>query len=175
MRKLTTLLLGMGLAASPCLVSAQANVEVTWKDPKSYTDIRPANESRKRFRERTFSDLEGYIVELAESLPEGQKLEIVVTDLDLAGQVWPAQFIGGVGANDVRLVRRIDIPRMSFSYKLLAEDESVLQEKDVELKDMAFQERFNPIFNSRRLRYEKNMLRDWFADEFPQLTAKNDE
>lgn len=152
---------------------AAAKVEIEWQEPESYADVRPSNESRKRFRERTFKILEKYINKLAEDLPEKHTLSMTVTDLDLAGMVWPVTFIGaGVGANEVRLVRRVDIPRITFSYTLTDGDGTEVQQGDVKLKDMAFQDRFNPIFNSQALRYEKNMLREWFVDEFPQLVAK---
>jgi len=38
---------------------------------------------------------------------------------------------------------------------------------------MAFMDRSNRLFSSENLRYEKNMLKSWFDDEFPALTAKN--
>ena len=153
---------------------AAAEVSVTWDNPKDFTDIRAANESRKRFRERVMKDFDEYFAELAERLPDGQKLEITVTDVDLAGQVWPASFVGlGNGGSDVRLVKRIDIPRMKFSYKLLDDQQNVVKAADVKLKDMGFQDRVNPFFKHESLRYEKNMLREWFNDEFPQLVASN--
>jgi hypothetical protein len=48
----------------------------------------------------------------------------------------------------------------------------VLQESAVKLKDMSFQDRHNRFFDSESLRYEKNMIYEWFKDEFAQLTAK---
>ena len=153
---------------------AKAEVEITWENPEKYRDVRPTNESRKRFRENTFKKLDTYIADLAEQLPDGQKLQLTVTNLDLAGQVWPASFVGlGHGASDVRLIKSIDIPRMEFSYKLLDKTGQVVQEAVVKLKDMSFQNRHNQFFGSESLRYEKNMLKDWFEDEFPKLIAKN--
>lgn len=152
-----------------------ATVEVEWKNPDEFRDIRPANESKKNFRRRVFASIEGFVVDFAERLPEDQKLKVTFTDLDLAGQVWPAHFIGlGIGGgntNDVRMIRRIDIPRMSFTYQLLDADDAVVQEGEADLKDMAFQERFNPAFRSEDLRYEREMLRTWFRKEFTELQA----
>jgi hypothetical protein len=90
-----------------------------------------------------------------------------VSDLDLAGQVWPASFVGlGHGTSDVRVIKNIDIPRMKFSYQLVDESGQVLQQAEVNLKDMSFQERSNHLFRNEPLRYEKNMLKRWFAQEF---------
>ncbi|WP_199271338.1 DUF3016 domain-containing protein [Paraglaciecola sp. L1A13] len=148
---------------------SQAKVEVTWQNPDKYTDVRPSNESRTRFKERTFKVLEEYLVELAEVLPDDQTLKITVTNLDLAGQVWPASFVGlGQSASDVRLIKRIDIPRIAFNYELLNSNGEIFKQGEQNLKDMSFQDRHNPFFSSENLRYEKNMLRMWFEDQFRQ-------
>ncbi|MFT6899541.1 MAG: hypothetical protein ACJA13_003979, partial [Paraglaciecola sp.] len=153
---------------------SQAEVEVTWQNPEKYRDVRPANESRKRFAQKTFNNLDEYLVELAEFLPDGQKLLITVTNLDLAGEVWPASFVGlGSGGSDVRLIKSIDIPRMAFSYQLLGPTGEVLQQGEENLKDMSFQDSANRFFDSEPLRYEKNMLRQWFVSTFAQEEAKN--
>jgi hypothetical protein len=151
--------------------SADANVNVTWEDPKGYTDVKPANQTRKRFMEQTFNRLDDYFVELAEDLPEGYKLDITVTNLDLAGQVWPQSFVSrGSAGGEVRLVKDIDIPRMAFSYEL-TNNGQVVKSAEVNLKDMAFMQRISRVNDSDSLRYEKRMLKDWFNKEFAELTA----
>ena len=90
-----------------------------------------------------------------------------VSDLDLAGQVWPASYLGlGHSTSDVRIIKNIDIPRINFSYQLLDESGEVVQKADVKLKDMSFLDRSNHFFKSESLRYEKNMLQRWFKQEF---------
>ncbi|GAA0855315.1 DUF3016 domain-containing protein [Aliiglaciecola litoralis] len=173
--KVSYLITGAALMLVSAQSQAKAEVEVVWENPKEYRDVQPTMQSRAKFREQTFKQLEEYINELAESLPEGQKLSITVTNLDLAGQVWPSSFVGlGNSGNEVRVVKQIDIPRMSFSYTLTDAQGAVIQQADeVNLKDMSFQDRHNPFFRSENLRYEKNMLRIWFNDEFPELIANN--
>ena len=154
-----------------------AEVKITWEEPESYSDVRPTNESRKRFRERTLQELASHIAELASSLPESQVLSMTVTNVDLAGQVWPSQFVGfGSGAgSDVRIIKRIDIPRMTFSYTLASEDGKViLSAKDVKLKDMDFMESNIRRNRTESLSYEKAMLNDWFSDTFSTQVAAND-
>ena len=173
-KKILAVLTGVGLLLTS-QAQAAANVEVTWENPKEYTDVKPSNESRKHFRKRVFKQLDNHFVELAEKLPDGQTLQVTVTDLDLAGQVWPASFVGfGNSGSDVRLIKRIDIPRMTFSYKLLDADKNVIQESsEVKIKDMGFQDRLTSSFRDEPFRYEKQMIKDWFNDEFPELIAKN--
>lgn len=153
---------------------AAASVEVNWKDPESYTDVRASNESRSGFQKRTFAALEKTFVKLAEALPDGQKLAITVTNLDLAGEVWPSSFVGlgQSAASDVRLIKRIDIPRMKFSYTLTDANGAVLKSADVSIKDMSFMDTVNRHFNSDPYRYEKSMIEDWFDDELAPQTAQ---
>lgn len=155
--------------------AAKGNIEVTWENPKEYRDVQPTNSSRKKYREQTFKQLEKYFEKLSETMADGQTLAMTVTDLDLAGRVWPSSFVGlGNSGGEVRLVKRNEIPRMTFSYRLTDAQGNVIQESDeVKLKDMGFQERHNPFFKSENLRYEKNMFRLWFNDEFPEMIAKN--
>jgi len=148
-------------------VLAQAKVEIEWDKPEKFRDVRPSNQSRKRFRESTFEDINKYMNELSLVLPNNQKLLMKVNDLDLAGQVWPASHLGlGYDGSDVRIVKNIDIPRINFSYKLLNESGEVVQQAEVNLKDMSFLDRSHHLFKSESLRYEKSMLQRWFKQEF---------
>jgi hypothetical protein len=148
-------------------VLAQAKVEIEWDKPEKFRDVRPSNQSRKRFRESTFEDINKYMNELSLVLPNNQKLLMKVSDLDLAGQVWPASHLGlGYDGSDVRIVKNIDIPRINFSYKLLNESGEVVQQAEVNLKDMSFLDRSHHLFKSESLRYEKSMLQRWFKQEF---------
>ena len=154
-------------------VLAQTEVEIEWDKPEKYRDVRPSNESRKRFRETTFEHISEYMNKLALALPDNKKLLMKVSELDLAGRVMPASFTGlGLSGSDVRVVKSIDIPRINFSYQLLNTSGEVLQEAEVELKDMSFLDRSNPLFRSEALRYEKNMLKRWFNQEFDSQIAQ---
>ncbi|GAA0374553.1 hypothetical protein GCM10009092_43480 [Bowmanella denitrificans] len=167
-----SLLLATTLMSVSGVSLAKADVEINWQDPDRYTDVHPANESRVKFRERTFAEIQEYVEKLAEKLPDGQKLQLNVTNLDLAGQVWPGSFVGLNSPSDVRLIKRIDIPRMKFDYKLLDASGEQIKGEEVDLKDMSFQDRVNPLFNSESLRYEKNMIREWFNEAFADILPK---
>lgn len=174
MKILTGLILSAVTFGLSNQVFAQAEVEIEWDKPEKYRDVRPSNESRKRFRDATFERIDKYMNKLALALPDNKKLLMKVSDLDLAGQVWPASFVGlGHSTSDVRVIKNIDIPRMNFSYQLLDESGQVLQQAEVKLKDMSFLDRGSPFFRNEPLRYEKNMLKRWFEQEFElQLAAK---
>lgn len=175
MKTLTGLIvcgLAFGLSSQ---VMAQGKVEIEWDKPEKYRDVRPSNESRKRFREATFKRIDEYMNKLASELPDNSKLLMTVNDLDLAGEVFPASFVGlGHSTSDVRVIKNIDIPRMKFSYQLLDELGQVIQQSEVNLKDMSFLDRSNSSFRNEPLRYEKNMLKRWFEEEFESQLAQKD-
>lgn len=181
MKKLSTIaasLCTVLLSTAVVLPSHAGELKVTWKEPKSFTDVRPSNESRARFRERTLKALEAHLVELAASLPKSHTLSMVVTNIDLAGQVWPSQFIGfgnNMGA-DVRVIQRVDIPRITFSYSLTDSSGEVLKsEDDFKLKDMGFMDTNIRNMRNENLFYEKAMLDDWFDDTFSDTESLKNE
>lgn len=160
--------------ASENRVDESERITVTWQNPKEFTDVKPTNGGRTKFRERTLNRLYEYLDELAETLPEGHKLTMTVSDLDLAGRVWPGNFVGFNTSSDVRLVKRIEIPRMDFSFELLDADGKVVLAGDEALKDMSFQDRGHLRSSSDPLRYEKSMLKRWFNKHINgQLLASN--
>ncbi|MGJ8679330.1 DUF3016 domain-containing protein [Paraglaciecola sp.] len=145
----------------------QAVVEIEWHAPQEYTDVKPSQTKRSRFMQSTFTSIDAYILKLAQSFPAGYRLKLKVTDLDLAGQVWPASFAGlGNSASDVRVIKRLDIPRMNFSYELTNAEGDIVKQANVNLKDMSFQIGHSKHFASDSLTYEKNMLKKWFLKEF---------
>lgn len=172
------MLIACGAFAAAChSVADTADTErlsVEWQNPKEFTDMKATNGHRQRFRENTMKELEEYMGELAKELPDGQTLKMVVTDVDLAGRVWPGHFAGMNSASDVRVVKRIDIPRMNFKYELLDASGEVIKSGETKLKDMGFQDHGVARNDHDSLRYEKRMLKRWFKREFSeQLVAMN--
>jgi len=160
MKTLTTTLLALFTIVSFQNVAFAATSEVTWTDYEKYRDIRPGNENRKSFRERTFKNFEKHFAKLAENLPEGQVLKIDVTDVDLAGDT----LAGGI--DRLRIVKDIYFPKMNFSYQLVNADGSAIVAAEVELKDMSFMRTSSLKYRNDSLGYEKKMLDDWFFKAF---------
>ncbi len=147
---------------------------VSWKNPDDYTDIDAAEESQKKFEQRTFASLEKHIEKLSKALPQGQKLWLKVVDVDLAGRVLPGISYGGQTARNYRIIEHHYFPKMTFNYHLSDTTGKVLESGDVTLKDIAFQDRIIPRGAKRDpLNYEKTMITKWFNKTFPQQVAKN--
>ena len=160
MKTLTAIILALFTLVSLHSVTFAATSEVTWKDYEKYRDIYPGNESRKHFRERTFKNFEKHFAKLAQSLPEGLTLKIVVTNVDLAGDT----HIGGI--HRLRIIKELYSPQLTFSYQLLGADDAEITSAAVELRDMNFMMGSNLRYRNDSLGYEKQMLDDWFKESF---------
>ncbi|MDT0593389.1 DUF3016 domain-containing protein [Glaciecola petra] len=149
----------------------ESRVAVEWLEPKSYRDVRSANSSSTKFRKQVFKELEEHLVDLSEDLPEGQSLKIRVTDLDLAGRVEPGGINGFGTSGDIRVVRQIDIPRITFEYDLLDAEGQILKTEEVNLKDMGFLDGPRITRRNEPYSYEKHMLSEWFKDNLVKSDA----
>ena len=114
---------------------------------------------------RTFHHFEKHFAKLSASLPEDQTLKIEVTNLDLAGDT----HVGGI--DRLRIIKNIYFPRMNFTYQLIKADGSIVLSDKVKLKDMNFMMGAHLKYRNEALRYEKQMLDDWFSKTFENNLA----
>lgn len=143
-----------GAAAAP----AAGNTEVRYEKPDQFTDL--SLDLRKR--EEALTELTQHFDKLGATLPAGQRLKIVVTDIDLAGREEPHVR----SANELRvLTGSVDWPRISLSYEL-EQDGKVIKSDSARLSDMSYLTRMNRYATGERLRYEKLMIDEWFAKTF---------
>jgi len=165
MRALSVLLCGL-LSAATGLAYA-ADVKVEFKEPKKFTDIKAGNEPKGAFERRILAGFEQIFADLAAKLPEGYSWNIVVTDIDLAGDV---NYMFTQSGQDIRVVKDIFFPRVNFSYELLDANKKVVLSDELKLKDMGFMSRSN-ISRNQVLDYEKDMLERWFKDKLQPALA----
>jgi len=135
--KLSLLLAGLllgGAAAGWAMDSAAASVR--FHEPDKFTDFRltfHGGEREIRFLKKEFS---GEIERLAHlHLPPGYKLNVVFSDIALAGDFEPQL---GPDFDHVRVVKDIYPPRMQLAYEVLDENGNVVQKGDTTLTDLAF-------------------------------------
>lgn len=149
-----TLVLGTGVQAG--------ELELKWQDLEKFTDIRPANDNRKAFRERVLKKFEGFFTEMASQLPEGYKWDVTVTDIDLAGDV--DYFAAGAG-NAIRVVKDIYSPAIQFTHVLRDNHGETVVSGEERLRDMAFMHSVRSANDNEEFRHEKHMLNNWFSKE----------
>jgi len=143
-------------------------VEVVFLHPEKYTDVRDAFGASEMGRDGILTQLRDYLVlETMPCVPEGQKLTITFTDIDLAGDYEPWH---GAQAMDVRVVKEIYPPKMDLEFKLTGADGKVAKEGKRQLRDLLFMSR--PYLNrDDALHYDKALLEDWLHKEFPPVKS----
>lgn len=141
-------------------VTENGIVTVEWQDPKSFSDVKASGDIQSRFENRTFEELTKNLnKEAAKILKPNQKLEMVVTNLDLAGDVRPTF---GATPNDLRVVKNIYPPRITFSYKVIEGDQVIIAGNE-KLTDLNFMYSIRSN-NDRPNRYENTLLTSWLKD-----------
>ncbi|GJI98643.1 hypothetical protein RugamoR57_53610 [Duganella caerulea] len=154
------------LAASLALLAgaAWADVSVSYVKPEDFTDV-PRNAID---RERVLKDFSDYFATWNKKLPAGQNLKIEVQDIDMAGRMWPRRN----GGEDIRILNGgADWPRMRLHYTL-EQDGQVLRSGDEQLSNMNYMQTLSRYSDSDTLRYEKQMLDDWFNKTIVPKVAK---
>lgn len=151
---------------APNPVTEAGAVKITWQSPDKYTDIKSSGELQSRYEQRAFESMTKQLNKLADKvLTNGEKLELTVTNVDLAGDVRPTF---GAGPNDIRVLKDIYPPRIAFSYRLIKGDKVVLSGEE-KLKDMNYLGGIQPL-RQESFMYENQMLKQWFNRTFaPQL------
>lgn len=157
---------GLTLAALLAAGTAQA-AEVTFKDPGKFTDPtfdRPRSE--KNLRE-VQDGVRKMFSQLADKyLAPGQSLSVEVSDIDLAGRIEPTASM----ANDIRVMRSVSWPRLKFTFTV-SENGAVVRSGEADIHDFNYLTGFNQHFDSDRLRYERQMLTDWFRKNLGRKAA----
>lgn len=162
-------LLGLAVAASPAWAvnqkSGEVRVAVNFQDPAKFTDVR---DSEMGDYERTtyLDSLREHLIEKGRPLvPEGYKLTVTFTDIDMAGDFEPWR---GPRFSDIRIVKDIYPPRVVLTFQLTDATGKVVKEGKRELRDLAFLHKIHMGFRDDPVRHEKALLDDWLRDEFPK-------
>jgi hypothetical protein len=148
------------LAAGPALAG---KVSVQFENPARYTDIGPQRDA-DAVQQRLRAILETLA---AKQLPASQTLHLVITDVDLAGEIAPTTRL----LHDVRVMgRHPDWPRITLHYTLEDGGRQLAQGSEV-VSDMAYLMRSTHASGQQGLPYEQRMLSDWFDSRFGKPAA----
>jgi hypothetical protein len=144
--------------------SAGAAVTVTYVAPDKFSDLPFVPWER----EDTLKTLTEHFTKLGNSLPPGQDLRIEVLDVDLAGRAIPSARMG----RDLRVLRgQADWPRIQLRYSV-EQNGQVLKGGEAQLSDMNYLDHRTSYFDSEPLRYEKQMIDDWFEKTIGPLPRR---
>jgi hypothetical protein len=162
-------LLVLGLVSTGAALAAvradkpKATIEVTFVAPEKFTDAKDDYIESERGRDALLNQLRDHLVSQgARFLTANQRLEIKVTEVDLAGDFEPWR---GPNFQDVRIVKDIYPPRVNLEFRLVGADGKVLSEGKRELRDLSYLMTIS-LPTSDPLRYDKEMLSNWLRREF---------
>jgi hypothetical protein len=156
---------GVSAATVAAPESSSGRVTVNFTEPEKFTDVKDGmtDYENVRGRERFLPFIREHLEKRAEKLlSPGQKLNVTFTDIDLAGDFEPWH---GISFTDVRIVKSVYVPRLTFSFTLTDANGQVLKEGERRLIDGSFQMRLTSGFSDDSLRYEKEMLNDWLRQD----------
>lgn len=158
---------GQSDASSPRTLEDTMPVRVEWSDPQDFSEIRY---SRNRFEARSGRWVQGLAEHLqqqaAQALGPGERLELRITDIDLAGEYEPL----AADVREVRVVRDVYPPRMNVDFVRYGADGQVVQQGSRRLVDPGFLGA-TPGSTQDPLRFEKRMIDDWVRREFRSKPA----
>ncbi|MES2693009.1 MAG: DUF3016 domain-containing protein [Verrucomicrobiota bacterium] len=162
-------LTGIAMAAGPAMAlneKSNSKMDVVFLEPTKFTDVRDSDMGDYErttyldsLKEHLFSQAKNYV-------PEGYKLSVTFTDIDMAGDFEPWR---GPRFGDIRIVKDIYPPRIELSFRFTDADGKVVKEGKRELRDLAFLSKINMSFRDDPVRHEKGLLDDWLRNEFPKV------
>ncbi|HEX2229334.1 MAG TPA: DUF3016 domain-containing protein, partial [Candidatus Binatia bacterium] len=145
---------------------AASRVSVSFVEPEKFTDARRAEMAPTAAG--VLRELEKFLIEAGASyLPETMKLNIRVTDVDLAGDF---ELFRGPQADQVRITKGLYPPRIMLEFEIIDGAAAVVRSGKRDLTDINYQLR-SVYPREDYLRYEKGILRDWLRAELGVLNA----
>lgn len=153
-------LLAFPVFAETASAPAASNVEVRFENTDKFRDA--TYDNRRSTSDQVAKDIAAHMQKAGQRyLPAGQRLEIEITDIDLAGRYEPWQ----IRARDVRFMRDVAWPRIDVKYRLFEGDKEIAQGEE-HMSDMTYLHRPGLATGGDRLRYEKSMIDQWFRARF---------
>ena len=153
--------------ASDSEAADEAKTQVIFDHPEKYTDIKDGNMSSEKGERGQLEILRKDIVSTAGNyLPDGWKLSMVFTDIDLAGDFEPWR---GGQADNIRIIKDIYPPGYKFTWKVTDATGRVLQQGTENLRDIDFQMKATMIDRSETLGNDKAVLNDWLRHTLRDL------
>ena len=144
------------LTALAAPVPALAQVSVRFVEPERYTDAANRFGSGPSLRV-TLAEMRRLFETLGDRvLAPGQRLDIDVLDIDLAGIDQPGALPYGL-----RVVNDVTPPRFRLRYVLREGRRTVLSAEEA-VSDLTFLMRYARSSSGQTFYYERELLRDWF-------------
>jgi len=151
----------LGACAHPQVSTAEKTpaVRVEYLHPEKFSDVGNRRSSSDQVRADYLEQLARHLAGRAAALlPEGDKLSVSITEVDMAGDFEPWRW------GEIRVVRDIYPPRIDLSFSLAGSDGRLIKRGERALRDPAFLETASG-YRDDPLRYEKLLIDHWLGEE----------
>jgi len=157
---MTRILLALlALAAVPPAQAAIADIRFV--QPERFTDV--GRDRGHRWADEDLATLQEHLRQRATAwLPAGDRLEVAITDVDMAGDFEPWRR----KAWDVRIIRDLYPPRIALRFRWTDAQGRVRAEGERDLTDRAFLMQARGYASDDAMRFEKALLDRWMRREF---------
>lgn len=149
--------------APRALADVGGPVSVSWTDPAQFSEIRLTQSRFDAVRGDWVNRLATHLQKRASKrLPDGERLEVLITDIDLAGEFEPQS---SRNFQSIRVLRDMYPPRIELKFKRFDAQGQVIAEGERKLRDMSYLTNISMANRNDSLRYEKRLLDDWLRKE----------
>lgn len=153
-----------GAPTSPALATdtaaAEARIAVTYVNPEKFSEVRQFGQQDRFNGTNYLEPLKAHLIKrAARMLPPGDRLEVSITDIKLAGGYEPWH---GPNLMYVRFMKDIYPPRIDLSFKLIGSNGEVLREGSRKLRNLGYlQSGLTRASDTDPLRYDKALIDSW--------------
>jgi hypothetical protein len=140
--------------------------EIVFDHPEKFTDIKDQMSPTDKGQQAILDAFNTYLVsESKRYIPEGCKLTITFTNINLAGSFEPWR---GPNYDQVRIVKPIYPPNFKFAWSVTNAAGKVIKQGTEDITDTAFDMRLTSNLDDP-LRFEKDILKDWMSGSLGNL------
>lgn len=154
---------------TPRSLPDEGPVAVQWSDPAEFTELKFSGNRWEAQRGNWVFQLAEHVrKEAGKRLPEGERLEVTINDIDRAGRYEPGR---GLHMDSVRIMRDFYPPMMDLTFTRYDAEGNVVAEGERRLRDTMYLSNASITRSSDSLRYEKQMIDDWLRRELGSRIA----
>ena len=151
---------GLASTRAAALPDSASRVTVTYANPQNFSENREFGMQNRYQGIDYLQTLRAHLIKRAtQMLPPGERLEVTITDIKLAGAYEPWH---GPRMYYVRIMKDVYPPRIELTFKLIGADGAVSRQGSRTLRNLGYlQSGLATSGNSDPLRYDKALLDNW--------------
>lgn len=165
MKRLFLLVNGIFVVLLSTSINA-ASVDIKWADIEKFADVRADDSGVTQYRKDVIFNIEKHFTKIAKKLPEEQRLNIEILDIDLAGD------IKMFDARLIRLVKGHQPPRIAFKYQLIDKSKTVIKAGEENIRDASFMNTISSRYKNSAFGFEKSLLDKWYKKSLKPLNQE---